>query len=132
MRSLVLFLLISGTASAQLVEDFAPPKAACCLQGTAQTLADQLQDWNQLARYHAANEALKTQPMPDGRVIFYGDSITDGWKLEEYFPGKPYVNRGISGQTTAQMLVRMFSDVINLKPKALIVARRGMNELLSC
>ena len=128
MRSLVFFLMLSGAASAQLVDDFNPPKANCCLQGTAQSLADQLQDWNQLNRYHAANEALKKEPVPAGRVVFFGDSITDGWKLENYFPGKPYVNRGIGGQTTAQMLVRMFPDVINLKPAALILLA-GTNDI---
>ena len=128
MRSLVLFLAIATAATAQLVEDFNPPKAACCLAGTAQTLADQLQDWNQLGRYYAANEALKKVPVPVGRVVFFGDSITDGWKLDQYFPGKPYVNRGIGGQTTAQMLVRMFPDVINLKPAALILLA-GTNDI---
>ena len=120
--------MLSGAASAQLVDDFNPPKANCCLQGTAQSLADQLQDWNQLNRYHAANEALKKEPVPAGRVVFFGDSITDGWKLENYFPGKPYVNRGIGGQTTAQMLVRMFPDVINLKAAALILLA-GTNDI---
>jgi lysophospholipase L1-like esterase len=106
--------------SAQLVEDFNPPKSNCCLASTAQTLANQLLDWNQLGRYHADNEKLKGQNEPQ-RVVFMGDSITDAWRLTQYFPGKPYVNRGISGQTTAQMLVRMFEDVIDLKPAAVII-----------
>ncbi len=50
-----------------------------------------------------------------------GDSITDIWHLEEYFPGKPYINRGIGGQTTPQMLVRFRQDVINLHPKVVII-----------
>jgi lysophospholipase L1-like esterase len=114
-------LVIPTLASAQLVEDYNPPHANCCLASTAQTLANQLLDWNQLGRYHADNEKLKAQPADPGRVVFMGDSITDGWKLAQYFPGKPYVNRGISGQTTPQMLVRMFEDVINLKPAAIII-----------
>jgi lysophospholipase L1-like esterase len=57
-----------------------------------------------------------------------GDSITDGWRLEEYFPGKPYVNRGISGQVTSQMLVRMYPDVIDLKPAAMVVLA-GTNDI---
>jgi lysophospholipase L1-like esterase len=57
-----------------------------------------------------------------------GDSITDGWRLPQSFPDKPYVNRGISGQTTPQMLVRMFPDVINLKPAAMIVLA-GTNDI---
>jgi lysophospholipase L1-like esterase len=124
MRPSILVLVI-GTLSAagawgQLVDDFNPPRGACCLSNTAQTLANQLQDWNMLGRYHAANEALKKQPADPKRIVFMGDSITDIWKLADQFPGKPYVNRGISGQTTPQMLVRMYPDVIDLKPSAMV------------
>jgi lysophospholipase L1-like esterase len=121
-------LLLSFDASAQLVEDFNPPRSNCCLATTAQMLANQLQDWNQLGRYHADNEKLKAQPAEPGRVVFLGDSITDGWKLATYFPGKPYVNRGISGQVTSQLLVRMMEDVINLKPSALMIFA-GTNDI---
>src|SRR5436190_1023635 len=75
-----------------------------------------------------ANEQLKTQPADPKRVVFMGDSITDIWRLEEYFPGKPYVNRGIGGQTTPQMLVRMYPDVIDLKP-AVMVLLAGTNDI---
>jgi lysophospholipase L1-like esterase len=61
-------------------------------------------------------------------VVFLGDSITDGWDLAKYFPGKPYVNRGISGQTTMQMLVRMHPDVIHLQPAAFILLA-GTNDI---
>jgi len=115
-------------ASAQVVEEYNPPRANCCLLNTARSLADQLQDWNQLGRYHQANEQLKQQPVPSGRVVFMGDSITDFWNLPESFPGKPYVNRGIGGQVTAQMLVRMYPDVINLKPVA-VVLLAGTNDI---
>ena len=125
-KSFLLFLPF--LAYSQIAEQFHPPKAACCLTGSAQSLADQLQDWNQLGRYHDDNTKLKAEPVPAGRVVFLGDSITDGWKLATYFPGKPYVNRGISGQTTPQMLVRMFPDVINLKPKAMILLA-GTNDI---
>ncbi|MCZ2156741.1 MAG: SGNH/GDSL hydrolase family protein [Bryobacterales bacterium] len=121
-------LLLSGCVSAQLVEEFDPPVAGCCLPTVAQRLTDQLQDWNQLGRYHAANEELKKRPADPNRVVFLGDSITDGWKLKESFPGKPYVNRGISGQTTPQMLARMYADVITLKPKVMIVLA-GTNDI---
>jgi len=87
-----------------------------------------LQDWNQLGRYYADNQRLKQLPPEPARVVFLGDSITDGWKLAQFFPGKPYVNRGISGQTTPQMLVRMFPDVIALKPAALLVYA-GTNDI---
>ncbi len=114
-------LLAASASMAQLVDDFKPPRGTCCLPGTAQTLADQLQDWNQLGRYHADNEALKKQPADPKRVVFMGDSITDIWKLADQFPGKPYIDRGISGQTTPQMLVRMYPDVIDLHPAAVVI-----------
>lgn len=121
-------LAMAPVGRCQLVEDFKPAQANCCLQMFAQRLADQMQDWNQLGRYHADDARLMSAP-PDGhRVVFLGDSITDGWKLEHYFPGKPYVNRGISGQTTPQMLVRMFPDVIDVKPAALIILA-GTNDI---
>lgn len=125
MKLVFLALLAPLSMFAQLVDDYAPPRAACCLQFSAQALADQLQDWNQLGRYHAANAQLQPEP---GRVVFFGDSITDGWKLPQSFPGKPYVNRGIGGQTTPQMLVRLFPDVIALKPAAMILLA-GTNDI---
>ena len=70
------------------MEQFAPPRANCCLPATAKGLADQLQDWNQLGRYYADNQRLKQLPPEPGRVVFLGDSITDGWKLAQYFPGQ--------------------------------------------
>jgi lysophospholipase L1-like esterase len=121
-------LFFAATAHAQFVTTYDPPRANCCLAGTAQNLADQLQDWNQLGRYHDANAALKQQPADAKRVVFMGDSITDFWRLDESFPGKPYVNRGISGQTTAQMLVRMYPDVIDLKPAAVVIYA-GTNDI---
>lgn len=125
----VCVLLGVSTAGAQLAEDYTLPRPAnCCLLNTAVSLAEQLQDWNQLGRYHAANQEVMGQPAESGRVVFMGDSITDGWRLAESFPGQPYVNRGISGQTTAQMLVRMYPDVIALQPAAMIVLA-GTNDI---
>ena len=113
----------------QIAEDYTLPRpAGCCLLGTATALAEQLQDWNQLGRYHDANAELMSRRSRAGRVVFLGDSITDGWRLAESFPGKPYVNRGISGQTTAQMLVRFYPDVIALKPAAMILLA-GTNDI---
>jgi lysophospholipase L1-like esterase len=120
--------LIGIGANAQLVDEFNPPRANCCLVGTARGLADQLEDWNQLGRYHQDNEELKKRPADSKRVVFMGDSITDFWKLGDYFKDKPYVNRGIGGQTTPQMLVRMYPDVIDLKPAAMIVLA-GTNDI---
>jgi lysophospholipase L1-like esterase len=121
-------LWMGQLAHAQLVDEFNPPPANCCLTMTAHSLAEQLQDWNQLGRYHKANEELKARPVEQGRVVFMGDSITDLWKLEEYFPGKPYINRGIGGQTTPQMLVRMYPDVIDLRPAAMVLLA-GTNDV---
>jgi acyl-CoA thioesterase I len=126
--SFMCLLLLAVPAKAQLVDEFTPPKSNCCLAGMSKSLTDQLQDWNQLGRYHAANENLKKQPAEPNRVVFMGDSITDMWKLQEFFPSKPYVNRGISGQTTAQMLVRMYPDVIDLKPAAIVILA-GTNDI---
>jgi len=85
-------------------------------------------DYGQLARYRDANAALGPPAAGENRVVFYGDSITDIWKLADYFPGKPYVNRGIGGQTTPQMLVRFRPDVIALHPKV-VVFLAGTNDI---
>src|SRR5580700_685572 len=84
-------------------------------------------DFGQLSRYRDANSALPP-PGDENRVVFFGDSITDIWKLADYFPGKPYVNRGIGGQTTPQMLVRFRQDVIDLRPKVVIILA-GTNDI---
>jgi lysophospholipase L1-like esterase len=119
---------VAAPVRAQLVDDYNPPRTNCCLAATAKTLSDQMLDWNQLSRYHAANEDLKQQPADPKRVVFMGDSITDIWKLADSFPGKPYVNRGIGGQVTQQMLVRFYPDVIDLKPAAVIILA-GTNDV---
>jgi lysophospholipase L1-like esterase len=126
--SLLCAILLPAAAFSQLAEPYNPPRGNCCLPAAAQTLADQLQDWNQLGRYHADNEALRAEPLDSHRVVFLGDSITDLWKLPQFFPDKPYVNRGISGQTTAQMLVRLYPDVLDLKPAVLILLA-GTNDI---
>jgi acyl-CoA thioesterase-1 len=86
-------------------------------------------DWPNLARYRDENAHLA--PPPDGatRVVFMGDSITDFWpKVGRFFPGKDYIDRGISGQTTPQMLVRFRPDVIDLKPRVVVILA-GTNDL---
>jgi lysophospholipase L1-like esterase len=121
-------LLAALGVHGQTVEEFKSPKTPCCLAGSIQRLANQLDDWNQLGMFYADNEALMKEPADPKRVVFMGDSITIGWHLNESFPGKPYVNRGIGGQTTPQMLVRMFPDVIDLKPAAVIILA-GTNDI---
>jgi lysophospholipase L1-like esterase len=85
-------------------------------------------DFGQLARYREANAALNPPPPGENRVVFFGDSITDMWHIDEYFPSKPYINRGIGGQTTPQMLVRFRQDVIDLQPKVVIILA-GTNDI---
>jgi lysophospholipase L1-like esterase len=80
-------------------------------------------DWPGLARYHEANLKLAAPTAGEARVVFMGDSITDAWgkHFDKYFAGKPYVGRGISGQTTPQMLIRFRPDVIALSPKVVVI-----------
>src|SRR5215475_12807990 len=85
-------------------------------------------DFGQLARYREANAKLGPPAAGENRVVFFGDSITDIWKLADSFPGKPYVNRGIGGQTTPQMLVRFRDDVIDLHPKVVVILA-GTNDI---
>ncbi len=87
-------------------------------------------DWANLARYRADNAALGAPAAGTRRVVFMGNSITEGWapRFATMFPGKPYVGRGISGQTTPQMLVRFRQDVIALKP-AVVVILAGTNDI---
>ena len=85
-------------------------------------------DFGELGRYRAENAALASPGAGENRVVFVGDSITDYWKLPDYFPGKPYINRGIDGQTTPQMLVRFRQDMIDLHPKVLVVLA-GTNDI---
>jgi lysophospholipase L1-like esterase len=85
-------------------------------------------DFGELARYRDANAALKAPAAGENRVVFFGDSITDLWHLEEYFPGKPYINRGIGGQTTPQMLIRFRQDVVELHPKVVVILA-GTNDI---
>ena len=97
-------------------------------QYRASRIAIYTDDFGELKRYREADAALKPPAAGENRVVFLGDSITDYWKLEDYFPGKPYINRGIDGQTTPQMLVRFRQDVINLHPKVLVVLA-GTNDV---
>src|ERR1044072_6898399 len=88
-------------------------------------------DWAMLKRYQEANAKLAPPAKGETRVVFMGDSITDLWDNEGFggfFPGKPYVNRGIGGQTTPQMLLRFRQDVVALKPKVVVILA-GTNDI---
>jgi lysophospholipase L1-like esterase len=87
-----------------------------------------LTDFPELARFKDADSRLGPPAAGENRVVFMGDSITEGWHLDQSFPGKPYINRGIGGQTTPQMLVRFHQDVVNLKPKVVVILA-GVNDI---
>jgi lysophospholipase L1-like esterase len=111
----------------------AQPSATDCAEVKTQLTRAQtrLNDWPQLARYHDANTKVVAPLKNEARVVFMGDSITDSWddsKFGGFFPGRPYIDRGISGQTTPQMLIRFRADVIDLHPK-LVVILAGTNDL---
>jgi len=126
--ALVLTLFFVPAAKAQLAPDFNPAPAPCCMPVMLEHFAQQLEDWNQLGRYHTDDLRLEKDPPEENRVVFLGDSITDGWDLAKFFPGKPYVNRGIGGQTTPQMLARVYPDVVHLHP-AVLVLLAGINDI---
>ena len=89
-----------------------------------------LKDWPNIKRYDEANQKLKSIPPVKDRVVFMGNSITDGWIRADadFFAKNPYIDRGISGQTTPQMLVRFREDVIDLKPAAVVILA-GINDI---
>jgi hypothetical protein len=91
--------------------------------------AQLLVDFGGLDRFREANVALPTPKPGENRIVFMGDSITEDWHLEKSFPGKPYINRGISGQTSPQMLVRFRQDVVDLKPKVVLILA-GTNDIM--
>jgi lysophospholipase L1-like esterase len=114
----------------------APPPATDC-QETAAAIGRLLandartRDWPQLTRYRQANQTLAAPKAGEPRVVFMGDSITDIWQQDQFgffVATKPYVDRGISGQTTPQMLIRFRPDVIDLKPKAVVILA-GTNDI---
>ena len=117
-----------------LAQPPAPPIPSTGFAGLDQYRASRISiytnDFGQLARYREADAALASPAAGEKRVVFVGDSITDYWKLPNYFPGKPYINRGIDGQTTPQMLVRFRQDVTNLYPKVVVVLA-GTNDIAS-
>ncbi|GAB5526165.1 MAG: SGNH/GDSL hydrolase family protein [Roseivirga sp.] len=98
---------------------------ACLMTNTAEA-----QDWANLNRYKAANEKLKAPAADEQRVIFMGNSITEAWVSisPDFFKENTYIGRGISGQTTPQMLVRFRADVIDLQPKAVVILA-GTNDI---
>jgi acyl-CoA thioesterase-1 len=128
-RMMVCTLLVLGAVPALAQQPTIPSTGNPGLdQYRASRIATFTDDFGQLARYADADAALKPPAPGENRVVFFGDSITEGWHLDEYFAGRPYINRGISGQTTPQMLVRFRQDVIDLHPKVVVILA-GTNDI---
>src|SRR5450759_1921160 len=115
-RLLAALLLLAGFAAAQTGD---------------LTLRHPLRDWGGLIRYGSENADLGPPKPGENRVVFLGDDITELWGRgnAKFFPGKPYLNRGIAGQTSPQMLVRFHQDVVALQPKVVVI-QAGVNDLL--
>jgi lysophospholipase L1-like esterase len=132
-------LLASYCAAAQEPGNVPETKAPAATQAAPAAASDyetarnkQLrEDWPSLTRFRDADLKLGSPAPGEKRVVFMGDSITEFWKIDvpgTFFPGKPYVNRGISGQTTPQMVLRFHQDVIDLQPKVVVILG-GINDI---
>jgi acyl-CoA thioesterase-1 len=126
MTAVSMGLLVAPGLTAQTPAASAPAAHT----GDYQTQHDHqlLVDFGDLAHFKDADAALAPAAAGEDRVVFMGDSITQGWKLDQSFPGKPYINRGISGQTSPQMLLRFRQDVIDLEPKVVVILA-GTNDI---
>jgi lysophospholipase L1-like esterase len=134
-RFIVLFLLMLACPAISRAQSPTPtpsPTDPCAEITTRATRAEaRLKDWPALARYREANSTTAVPGKDEQRIVFMGDSITDSWddpKYGGFFPGKPYIDRGISGQTTPQMLVRFRPDVIVLQPRVVVILA-GTNDI---
>src|SRR5258705_1646855 len=128
-----LVTIMATFAEAQSPATPTPTTADPCVETKAQLtrLEKQVKDWPALGRYHDANTKVAAPAKDEQRVVFMGDSITDSWDDPRYggfFPGKPYLDRGISGQTTPQMLIRFRAEVIALKPRVVVILA-GTNDI---
>jgi lysophospholipase L1-like esterase len=134
---LVLLLLAStGILRAQAQRDTQAKPACDCseigrMNARLAALEKRLDDWPDLAHYRDANAKVLPPAKDEQRVVFMGDSITDMWvqpRFGAFFPGKPYIGRGIGGQTTPQMLLRFREDVIALQPRVVVILA-GTNDI---
>jgi lysophospholipase L1-like esterase len=121
--------VLMGLASMARAQTTDPAKTIAELEKELAAHVRLLSDWGGLIRYGSENTELRREPGAD-RVVFLGDEITELWGQgkAKFFPGKPYLNRGITGQTTPQMLVRFRQDAIGLKPKVVVI-QGGSNDL---
>lgn len=126
-----LLFVICGAFAFGQTPTASPTPAPGTLEGEkfrADRLQSRFNDYAQYKRYAEANTKTPAPAKDENRVVFIGDSITDFWKLNEFFPDQPFHNRGISGQTTTQMLLRFRPDVVNLKPKVVVILA-GTNDI---
>ena len=127
-----LFLLLALPVALWAQAAAPAPEGEAALKKAYDAAQKRLQDWPALGRYRADNAKVEAPASGETRVVFMGDSITDGWgrgqNRGKFFPGKPYFNRGISGQTTPQMLIRFRPDVIALHPKVVVILA-GTNDI---
>jgi lysophospholipase L1-like esterase len=140
LRTAFASIILAGLATAASLSAQAPaslPDTKAIPAATPAPIAQQTDeynpklDWPWLGRFKEADLALAPPAAGENRVVFMGDSITQVWKIEGAggaFPGKPYINRGISGQTTPQMLVRFRQDVIALQPRVVVILA-GINDI---
>jgi lysophospholipase L1-like esterase len=135
-RLIVTMLFCASGLCAQAPAE-ARAKAACdcseveLMNARLAALEKRLSDWPDLARYREANGKVVAPAKDEQRVVFMGDSITDMWvqpRFGGFFPGMPYIGRGIGGQTTPQMLLRFRADVLALQPKVVVILA-GTNDL---
>jgi lysophospholipase L1-like esterase len=140
-KTILLFAILFGAAGSANAQQPAAPETAEKAQPNCSELPALKQqvdymnarfgDWPDLARYRDANAQLAAPQKDVARVVFMGDSITDGWQQPQFggfFPGKPYVDRGISGQTTPQMLLRFRADVVDLGARVVVILA-GTNDI---
>jgi lysophospholipase L1-like esterase len=119
-------LMLAAPAAAQSSEPTVPE-----LEARLRAYARLLGDWAGLTRYGSENAELPAPKPGENRVVFFGDQITEAWgRGRGFFPGRPFLNRGIANQTTAQMLVRFRQDVVSLQPKAVVI-QGGGNDIAS-
>ncbi|MEP7337050.1 MAG: SGNH/GDSL hydrolase family protein [Acidobacteriota bacterium] len=135
MKSRILTIAFGLAALAGLVIARSPQDCASSLAALEQRVEAQrhlLADWAGLIHYGSENTELPKPKPAEARVVFLGDEITESWGQSKtpFFPGKPYLNRGIRGQTTPQMLVRFRQDVIKLQPKVVVILA-GANDIAS-
>jgi lysophospholipase L1-like esterase len=136
MKAALLMVPLVGLAlTAQQQPAPAPPPVPSCPE-LATALVNlgrndaRMRDWPNLSRYRDANRTLGAPKAGESRVVFMGDSITDAWprRVDAFFAGKPYVGRGISGQTTPQMLIRFRPDIVDLKARVVVILA-GTNDI---